>query len=225
MKIGASAATWIVGAFLVTGSTASAADIKVVASVGVKAVLEALAPQFERSTEHKLMITYGTAVPLKRQIDAGETFDVLILTPAMLEDLAKTGKVTADSRKTVAKAGIGVAIRAGAPKPDIGSVDAFKRTLLDAKSIAYSKEGQSGTAMARLIERLGIADQMQGQDRAGDTLGHDRGERGGRQIRAGVHDHQRDPADRRCGGGRSPARRDPELRRVRGRHQPGLQEP
>jgi molybdate transport system substrate-binding protein len=139
---------------------ANAAEIKIISSVGVRAALEELKPHFERTTEHKLAITYGTAVPLKRRIDGGESFDVVILTPAMLEDLAKQGKVVPDSRADVAKAGIGVAIKAGAAKPDISTPDAFKQALLNAKSIAYSREGQSGTLMARVVERLGIAEEM-----------------------------------------------------------------
>ena len=143
-----------------SGAAVNAAEIKVISSVGVKAALEELAPRFERASEHKLNIKFGTIVPLKREIDAGETFDVVILTPAPVEDLVKQGKVAGGTVATVAKSGIGVAIKAGAPKPDISTADALKRTLLNAKSIAYSKEGQSGTAMARLIERLGIAEEM-----------------------------------------------------------------
>ena len=145
---------------LAPGVAAIAAEIKVITSVGVKAILEELGPQFERASEHKLKITFGTAVPLKRQIDAGETFDVVILVPAMIDDLVKQGKVAAGTPAVVAKSGIGVAIRQGAPKPDIGTADAFKKTLLNARMIAYSKEGLSGTAMAKLIERLGIVEQM-----------------------------------------------------------------
>src|SRR5712692_11966615 len=96
-------------ALLATGA-ARAAEIKVITSVGVKAILEELAPAFERSSQHKLNITYGTAVPLKRQIDAGETFDVVILVPAMLDDLVKQGKVAAGTNTNIAKTGIGVAI-------------------------------------------------------------------------------------------------------------------
>jgi molybdate transport system substrate-binding protein len=136
----------------------AAAEIKVISSVGVKTVLEELAPQFERASEHEVKISFGTAVPLKRQIDAGETFDVVILTPALV--LAKQGKIAPGSASNVAKSGIGVAIRQGAPKPDIGSTDAFKKTVLAARMIAYSKEGQSGAVMARLMERLGIAEEM-----------------------------------------------------------------
>ena len=129
-------------------------------SVGVKLALDKLAPQFEAASGHKLKLNYGTSVPLKRQIDTGETFDVVILTPAMIEDLAKASKVAAGTPANVAKIGIGVAIRDGAPKPDIGNVDALKRSLINAKSIAYSKEGLSGTAMVAIIERLGLTAQL-----------------------------------------------------------------
>jgi molybdate transport system substrate-binding protein len=149
-----------IGLAIMLAPAASAAEIKVISSVGVKAALEELKPQFERATQHKLNITYGTTTPLMRQIAGGETFDVVVLTPALVADLAKSGKVAAGTSADVAKAGIGVAIKQGAPKPDIGTPEAFKKTLLAAKSIAYSKEGQSGIAMARLLERLGIAEQM-----------------------------------------------------------------
>jgi molybdate transport system substrate-binding protein len=138
----------------------NAAEIKVISSVGVRAVLEELAPQFERATQHRLAITFGGAVPLKRQIEAGETFDVVILTPALVEDLLKQGRVAAGTKTDVAKSGIGVASRAGAPKPDISTPEAFQRALVNAKSIVHSKEGQSGIYMAGLIERLGLAEQM-----------------------------------------------------------------
>ncbi len=147
-------------AALLAPMIASAAEIKVISSVGVKAVLDELRPQFERTTGHTLAITFGTAVPLKRQIDAGETFDVVVLTPVIVDDLAKAGKVAPATRADVAKSGLGVAIRKGAPKPDISTADAFKRTLVNAKSIVYSKEGASGASMARLIERLGLAEEM-----------------------------------------------------------------
>ena len=147
-------------AFALAPVVGGAAEIKVISTVGVKAALDELKPQFERSTEHKLNITYGTAVPLKRQIDGGETFDVVILTPALVEDLAKAGKVAAGTSAVVAKGGIGVAIKQGSPRPDISTTEAFKKTVLAAKSIAYSKEGQSGAAVARVMERLGIADEM-----------------------------------------------------------------
>ena len=157
-------ASWTIGTVgviaLLVARMASAGEIKVISSVGVKAALEELQPQFERTTGHKLAITFGTTVPLKRQIDAGETFDVIVLTPSLIEDLIKEGKVAPATKADIAKAGIGMAVRKGAPKPDISTPEAFKRTLVNAKSIVYSKEGASGTYMARLIERLGLAEEM-----------------------------------------------------------------
>ncbi len=157
-------ATWKVPVIALTAllapMMASAAEIKVISSVGMKAALEELQPQFERATGHRLAITFGIAVPLKRQIDAGETFDVVVLTPALVGDLIKEGKVAPGTSADIAKAGLGVAIRKGAPRPDIGTPEALKRTLVNAKSIVYSKEGASGTYMAHLIGRLGLAEEM-----------------------------------------------------------------
>jgi molybdate transport system substrate-binding protein len=167
------AATIGIAVMLAPGA-ANAAEIKVVASNGVKAALEALAPLFERSSEHKLKMSFGTAVPLKREIDGGEIFDVVILTPPLVQDLVKSGKVVAGSPASVAKAGVGVGIRAGAPKPDISTVESFKRTLLNAKSIIYSKEGQSGAHMADLVVRLDLAEQLKAktilETRAGQSI-------------------------------------------------------
>ena len=152
--------------------TANAADIKVLSSVGARALLQDLAPKFERITSHKLALTFGTAVPLKRQIEGGEPFDIVILTPALVDDLVKQGRVTAATKTDIAKVGIGVAIRAGAPRPEIGTEASFKRALLNAKSIVHSKEGQSGTYMSSLIERLGLSEEMKPKTLLETRSGH-----------------------------------------------------
>jgi molybdate transport system substrate-binding protein len=121
-------------------------------------VVEELAPQFEQATKHKVVITYGLAAALKRQIEAGEPFDVAVLTPPLIDDLIKQGKIAGDTRTVVARSGIGLFMRAGARKPDVRTTDALKRTLLEATSIAYAKEGASGVFFAGLVERLGLAD-------------------------------------------------------------------
>jgi molybdate transport system substrate-binding protein len=141
-------------------SSARAADIKVLASNGVKSALEELAPAFERDTGNKLVISFGLAAALKRQIESGEVFDVAILTSAGIEDLAKQGKIDGASRAAIARSGVGIGIRKGGPRPDIGTPDALKRTLLAAKSITWAKEGQSGIYFAGLLEKIGIAEQM-----------------------------------------------------------------
>jgi molybdate transport system substrate-binding protein len=145
---------------LAHASAAGAADIKVLCSNGFKAVLDELAPQFERATKHHVVVTYGLAAALRQRIEAGEPFDLAILTPAAIDDLIKAGKVAADSRATLARTGLALAIRSGARRPDISTSDAFKRALLGAKSIAYAKEGASGVAFAALVQRLGLADDL-----------------------------------------------------------------
>ncbi|HZE59015.1 MAG TPA: substrate-binding domain-containing protein [Burkholderiales bacterium] len=147
-------------AAMLCAAIAGAADLKVLASNGVRATLEELAPAFERETGHKLAVTYGVAAVLKRQIEAGEAFDLAILTSGGIEDLATQGKVDGASRTPIARSGVGVAVRAGAPKPDIGSTEALKRALLSAKSITWTKEGASGVYFASVVQKLGIAEQL-----------------------------------------------------------------
>jgi molybdate transport system substrate-binding protein len=147
-------------AALMTTASIRAAEIKVLASNGVREALLELAPAFERETGNKLVITFGLAAALKRQIEAGEAFDLAILTSSGIDDLAKQGKVDAASRASIARSGVGIGIKKGGPRPDIGTPGAFKRTLLAAKSITWAKEGASGIYFASLLERIGIADQI-----------------------------------------------------------------
>ena len=144
---------------------AQTGDIKVLCSTGFKTVMEDLAPQFERATHQKVAVRYGLAAVLKQHIEAGEIFDLAILTPAAIDDLIKERRVAADSRTILARSGLGIVIRAGAHKPDITTSEAFKRSLLGAKSIAYAKEGASGVAFAALIQRLGIADDLKAKSK------------------------------------------------------------
>jgi molybdate transport system substrate-binding protein len=142
---------------------AEAADIKVISGGAFKQVLNALAAQYEKETGNKLDITYQTVGQHLQLIKSGaEQFDVAVLTPEAIEGLAKDGKV-AGSRADLAKTGIGVVVKAGAPLPDISSVEAFKRTLLAAKSVAYidpAAGGSSGIYVGKLLERLGIAKEV-----------------------------------------------------------------
>ena len=148
-----------IAAMLATTSV-SAAEIKVLASNGVKEALLELAPAFERATGNKLVISFGLAAALKRQIEAGEAFDLAILPAAGLNDLAKQGKVDARGRAAIARSGVGIGIRKGARRPDIRTEQALRRTLLAADSITWAKEGQSGIYFAGLLQRIGIAEQM-----------------------------------------------------------------
>jgi molybdate transport system substrate-binding protein len=151
------------GVFVVSTAASHAAEVKVLTSVALKSVLDELSPTFEKKTGHKLVIDYGLAADQKKRILAGERADMIILTRAMMEDLSTQKKLAADSLVNVAGTPVAVAARAGAPKPDISTVEAFKQTLLTAKSIVYAdpaKGGLSGVVAARAIEHLGIAELM-----------------------------------------------------------------
>jgi molybdate transport system substrate-binding protein len=145
---------------LTAWSGAEAAEIKVLSTVGMLPATPELIAHFERATGHKVVVTYGLAAVLKQNFLDGATADVLILTSPIVEDLAKLGKVVPGSKVDVARSGVGVGVKAGAPKPDISTPDALKNTVLAAKSVGFSKEGASGVAFARVLERLGIAEQV-----------------------------------------------------------------
>ena len=145
---------------LTPGIAAEAAEIKVLCAGGIGPVVSALGPQFERTTGHKLAIKFVSGPVVKREIDAGTAFDVAISLPEVIDAVIKDGKIVAATRTGIARTGVGVSVRAGAPKPDIGTVEAFKRTLINAKSIAHSKEGASGVYFMGLLDRLGIAAQV-----------------------------------------------------------------
>jgi molybdate transport system substrate-binding protein len=130
----------------------------VLSSVGIKAVVDDLAPQFERATKHKVTTVFDLASALKTRMEEGEPFDVAILTPPLLDDLIAKGRVAAASKSNVARVGLGLMIKAGARKPDAGTVDAFTRALLAAKSITYATAGASGVAFMATVKQLGIGD-------------------------------------------------------------------
>jgi len=139
---------------------ALAGEVRLVSTVAAQTSLEELKPAFERATPHKLNIKLGTSIPLERDLAAGAPFDVTILTPGLVENLAKAGKVDAATKVDFARTGLALAGRKDAPKPDISTVDALKRTLTHAGSISYSKEGQSGIAAAKLLDKLQIRDEL-----------------------------------------------------------------
>jgi molybdate transport system substrate-binding protein len=152
------AIAWLVP--LAAGVSAEAAEIKVLSGNGARAAISELGARFERASGHTLAIRFEVNPEVKRKIEAGEVFDVAVLNPPVLDALVRQGKIAADTRAVIGRAGIGVAARAGAPKPDISSVAAFKRTLLDARSVAYPGEGASGKYFVGLVDRLGIAAEM-----------------------------------------------------------------
>jgi molybdate transport system substrate-binding protein len=146
---------------LAQGFVAGAAEIKVLSAGGIRPPLEELASQFERASGHKVALRFVGGAVLKQEVEAGAASDVVIAEATVLDEFIKAGKVAAATRAEIASAGVGVAVRAGAAKPDIASVEAFRRTLLKAKSVAFSKEGMAGLHFLGLLERLGISKEMQ----------------------------------------------------------------
>jgi molybdate transport system substrate-binding protein len=164
MKFALSAAS--IGLSLLMTQTTQAAEVKAFVTGAARAAYQTLAPQFERASGHNLVSHFDLPPALVSKIDAGEPYDVIILSYDV-EALIKQGKVVADSRTVFGRVGVGVAVRQGSPKPDFSTVEAFKRSLLDAKTIATSGEGSSGRYVASLIERLGIAEQVKPKIRSG----------------------------------------------------------
>ena len=144
------------GMLLVSG-IAQAVEIKVLASNAIKEAYLELVPQFEKASGHKVATTWAGTNDIKKRIAAGETYDLIIMSRASLDDIVKSGKVVAGSPVNLVKSGIGIAVRAGAPKPDISSGEAVKKAVLAAKSVGYST-GPSGTYLVGLFQRMGIAD-------------------------------------------------------------------
>jgi molybdate transport system substrate-binding protein len=144
------------------------AEVKVLTAGAFKQVLLALLPEFEKQTGHHVTLENDTVGALTKRIEAGESFDLAVLTPAAIDGLAGKGKFAAGSRKDLARVGIGVVVKEGAPKPDISSDEAFKKALIAAHSIAYidpAAGGSSGIYVAGMLEKLGIAAEVKGKSK------------------------------------------------------------
>jgi molybdate transport system substrate-binding protein len=147
---------------LALSQATAAAEVRVLTAGAMKETILALVPDFERATGHKIMLDNDTAGALSRRIEGGEAVDLAVVTSTVIDGLIGKGKL-APGRVDLATVGIGVAVKTGAPLPDISSLDAFKRLLLAAKSIAQvdpASGGTSGIYLVGLYERLGIADQI-----------------------------------------------------------------
>jgi len=142
----------------------AAKSIKVLSGGAMRSLVIEIVPLFERASGTKVEIEFRLTSVLKKQIEDGAAFDIALLPRPELDALVQAGKIAAGSTADVTRSAVGLAVRAGAPKPDIGTVEALKRTLLAARSIAYS-DGPSGAYIAGLLERLGIAPQMKPKTR------------------------------------------------------------
>lgn len=154
------AASLMLGSLFLPGAVA-AAEIKVLTAGAFKPIVLAVAAEFEKGSGHKLVIDNDTAGGLLRRIGGGESFDLAVLTPAALKELVASGKIAAGTPANLARTAVGVAVKDGAPKPDIASVAAFKAALLAANKVAYidpAAGGSSGIYFSKLLETMGIAD-------------------------------------------------------------------
>jgi molybdate transport system substrate-binding protein len=157
-------------AALYLSGAANAAEVRVMISGGLTAAYKTLVPEFERATGHTVLTAYGpsmgttqNAIPVR--LERGEPVDVLIMVGYALGDLAKQGKVVPDSRVDLVKSPIGIAVKSGAPKPDISSAETLKRALLAAKSVAYSDSASGVYVSTEMFGKLGIADEMKDKAR------------------------------------------------------------
>jgi molybdate transport system substrate-binding protein len=186
-KIAAVAAAGCLGA-MVAGSAARAAEIVVISSTAMREVVEELAAMFERTSGHKVTMDFQSGVDTSAKIEAGAVADLVVTTPQAIDELVKDGKIVAGSRVNFVQSGVGVAVRAGARRPDISTPAAFKQAMLAAQSVGISK-GPSGVYLMSIMARLGIADQVKAKgvtpelgQRVGNLVARGEAEIGVQQI-------------------------------------------
>jgi len=146
--------------FLTLAAPVRAAEINVLCSNGLKAVVDDLAPAFEKKTGHKLVLKFEPSTQIQKRIEAGEAFDLAVMTTPLIDQEIKAGRLAADSRAIIARSGLGLSVRAGSKKPDIKTVESFKQALLNAKSITYATAGASAAPFEALVDKLGVAAQV-----------------------------------------------------------------
>lgn len=145
---------------------ARAGELAVLCSQALQTALDTLAPQYEAASGDRLVLTYDTSARLKARVEAGQRFDVVILTPPLIAALIQQGKVAETGATTLARTGVGLAVRAGAPRPEIGSAAALRRALTEAGSVAYSTSGASGAVFSAALQTLGIAEAVRARGKA-----------------------------------------------------------
>src|SRR4051812_29254692 len=144
----------------------NAAELTVFSTPAATAALQAALPEFERATGNKVKVDFQNISKTRTRINAGDAFDISIVSPKAVDDLQREGKLVAGLSHTMGRTGLALVTQKGSPKPDIGSVEAFKRTLLNAKLVAYSATGESGIGFLKVLDTLGIAAEMKPRIRA-----------------------------------------------------------
>jgi molybdate transport system substrate-binding protein len=160
---------WLLASAVALCTTGSqAAELKLLTAGAFKSTVMALLPEYEKASGNKVTVDNDTVGALMKRIEGGESFDVVVMTPETVDQLAAKGKVTSGSRTNLARVGVGVMVKAGASKPDISTVEAFKKALLEAKSISFidpASGGSSGIYIEKLIDRLGLSDQVKPKEK------------------------------------------------------------
>lgn len=151
----------VLAAMFPSATPAENGELRVLISDGMKTVVEQLTPQIERATGRKLAAEFDSSVKLNEKIQAGESFDAVIVSSKVTDGLVQQGKIVANTRVEIAHTGIGMGVRAGAARPDIGTPDAVKRTLLNAKSISFNSKGATAGPAHEMFRKLGIADAIE----------------------------------------------------------------
>jgi molybdate transport system substrate-binding protein len=157
----------VVGAVFYT-TASRAVELKLLTAGAFKSTVVALLPEYERISGNKVSVENETVGTLMKRIEAGESFDVVVMTPETIDKLSGESKVISGSRTNLARVGVGVMVKTGANKPDISTVDAFKKAVLDAKSISFidpASGGSSGIYVEKLLDRLGISDQVKPKEK------------------------------------------------------------
>jgi len=170
---------------LVFASSASAqtGELRVICSNVIKAAVEQLLPAYQRESGQRVSITYGASAELKRSLEAGDSFDVALLTTGVIDELSRQGIVAASSRTGIAQANLAVGAKTGSPKADVTTADGMRRRLLDAASITYSRDGGGVAAIERMIDALGIREPLKNKTFPQATAG-----RAGESVAAGEYE-------------------------------------
>ncbi len=138
----------------------NAAEIKIISTPAASTALRMAAQDFERATGHKVVIEFSNIATTRKSVDAGEDFDMVVVSPKAIDDLTQQGKVAAGASHNMGRTGLALVGHKGSPRPDIGTVESFKRTLLNARLFAYSATGESGIGFLKVLDKLGITEAM-----------------------------------------------------------------
>ena len=160
-------------ALVVAGAIAmpvNAAEIKIMSTPAATTALRMAAQEFERATGHKVVITFSNIATTRKRIAAGEDFDMIVVSPKAIDDLTREGKLAAGASHNMGRTGLAIVGHQGSPRPDISTVESFKRTLLNVRLFAYSATGESGIGFLKVLDKLGIADAMKPRIRAAGNM-------------------------------------------------------